>query len=214
VRYLGGEAGLYLATDDMMARLNWVNLALVLAAILVCCAIVFRSPAAGLLFAVACVMANFGAFLYMNALTMGLTVDTIAVISLGIGLGIDYAIYTVARIRDEVIEGARAERCDSYRAAHHGRMGVCHVRSGGRRDAAVGILAPAVPQRDELAADFADERQSDCGPVHPARVHRMAPLKIHYALRICRCDRQRARGARRPPRALTERKSCLPPSPA
>jgi len=36
---------------------------------------------------------------------MGLTVDTIAVISPGIGLGIDYAIYTVARIRDEVIEG-------------------------------------------------------------------------------------------------------------
>jgi predicted RND superfamily exporter protein len=53
-----------------MARLNWINLALVLAAILVCCAVVFRSPAAGLLFAVACVMANFGAFLYMNALTM------------------------------------------------------------------------------------------------------------------------------------------------
>lgn len=105
VRYLGGEAGLYLATDDVMARLNWVNLALVLAAILVCSALVFRSPVAGLLFAVACVMANFGAFLYMNALTIGLTVDTVAVISLGIGLGIDYAIYTVARIRDEVIEG-------------------------------------------------------------------------------------------------------------
>ena len=25
VRYLGGEGGLYLATDDVMARLNWVN---------------------------------------------------------------------------------------------------------------------------------------------------------------------------------------------
>jgi predicted RND superfamily exporter protein len=105
VRYLGGEAGLYLATDDVMARLNWVNLALVLAAILACCAMIFRSPAVGLFFAVACVMANFGAFLYMNALTIGLTVDTIPVISLGIGLGIDYAIYAVARIRDEVIEG-------------------------------------------------------------------------------------------------------------
>ncbi len=105
VRYIGGEAGLYLATDDVMARLNWVNLALVLGAILVCGAIIFGSPVAGLLFAVACVMANFGAFLYMNALTIGLTVDTIAVISLGIGLGIDYTIYAVARIRDEVIEG-------------------------------------------------------------------------------------------------------------
>jgi predicted RND superfamily exporter protein len=105
VNYLGGLAGLYLATDDVMAQLNWVNLALVLAAILLCCTIAFRSVVAGFLFAVACVMANFGAFLYMNALNIGLTVDTIAVISLGIGLGIDYAIYTVARIRDEVIEG-------------------------------------------------------------------------------------------------------------
>jgi predicted RND superfamily exporter protein len=50
-------------------------------------------------------MANFGAFLYMNVHSMGLTVDTISVISLGIGLGIDYGIYTVARIRDEVIDG-------------------------------------------------------------------------------------------------------------
>ncbi|MBV8362034.1 MAG: MMPL family transporter, partial [Deltaproteobacteria bacterium] len=36
----------------------------------------------------------------------GLTIDTIPVISLGIGLGINYAIYTVARIRDELAAGA------------------------------------------------------------------------------------------------------------
>jgi predicted RND superfamily exporter protein len=105
VRYLGGEAGLYLATDDVMARINRTNLELVLAAILLCCALIFRSLAAGTVFALACVMANFGAFLYMNARGIGLTVDTIPVISLGVGLGIDYAIYTVARIRDEVRQG-------------------------------------------------------------------------------------------------------------
>jgi len=41
----------------------------------------------------------------MNFRMIGLTADTIPVISLGIGLGIDYAIYTVARIQDEVIGG-------------------------------------------------------------------------------------------------------------
>ena len=51
-------------------------------------------------------MANFGAFLYMNYQVIGLTIDTIPVISLGIGLGIDYAIYAAARIRDEVAAGA------------------------------------------------------------------------------------------------------------
>lgn len=105
VRYLGGDAGLYLATDDVISRLNIVNLSLVLAAIFICCAIVFRSPTAGVLFALACVIANFGAFTYMNYRTIGLTVDTISVISLGIGIGIDYGIYAVARIRDEVMGG-------------------------------------------------------------------------------------------------------------
>src|ERR1700730_4979143 len=54
-------------------------------------------------------MANFGAFVYMNARDIGLTIDTIPVISLGIGLGVDYGIYPVARIRDEVRRGAVVE---------------------------------------------------------------------------------------------------------
>ena len=159
-----------------MARLNWINLALVLAAILVCCAVMFRSPAAGLLFAVACVMANFGAFLYMNALTMGLTVDPIAVISLGIGLGIDYAIYTVARIRDEVIEGRTLNDAitTALRTTGVWVLATYAVMVGGMLPWL--FSPPALPHRDELAADFADERESDCGPVHPARVHRVAPL--------------------------------------
>lgn len=105
LRYLGGEAGLYLATDDVIGRLNVINLSLTLAAIGLGCAIVFRSLVAGVLFALSCIAANFVAFVYMNLHNIGLTVDTLPVISLGIGLGVDYGIYTVARIRDEVIGG-------------------------------------------------------------------------------------------------------------
>src|SRR6202011_2749490 len=81
----------------------------VLLVIYVCCAFTFRSPVAGALFIVSCVMANFGAFIYMNARNIGLTIDTIPVISLGIGLGVDYGIYTVSRIRDEVIGGMEVD---------------------------------------------------------------------------------------------------------
>jgi hypothetical protein len=109
VRYVGGDAGLYLASDDVVSRLNWLNLGLALLLIFLGCAFVFASPVAGVLFVVAAVMANFGAFVYMNYRNIGLTIDTIPVISLGIGLGIDYAIYTVARIRDEVIAGAQPD---------------------------------------------------------------------------------------------------------
>lgn len=109
VRYLGGLAGLYLGANDVLKYLDFVNITFVLLVIYLCCAFTFRSPLAGLLFIVSCVMANFGAFVYMNARDIGVTIDTIPVISLGIGLGIDYGIYTVARICDEVRRGAVVE---------------------------------------------------------------------------------------------------------
>ena len=109
VRYLGGEAGLYAAANDVLYRLDLINITFVLAAIFIFCAVSFRSVVAGALFIVSCVMANFGAFVYMGARGIGLTVDTIPIISLGIGLGVDYGIYTVARIRDEVMNGRRLD---------------------------------------------------------------------------------------------------------
>ena len=105
LRYLGGDAGLYQATDDVVAHLNLVNVGLTLLAILIICAVMFRSIVAGVIFAVAAVMANAIAFTYMNWQGIGLTADTIPLISLGIGLGISFAIYIVARIRDEAIAG-------------------------------------------------------------------------------------------------------------
>jgi predicted RND superfamily exporter protein len=105
VLYLGGDAGLYLAADDVISHINVLNIALALAAIFLCCAIFFRSVTAGILFAVAGIMANFAAFIYMSAYGIGLTIDTIPVITIGIGLGIDFGIFIVARIRDEVRDG-------------------------------------------------------------------------------------------------------------
>src|SRR6516165_2395727 len=109
VSYFGGAAGLFLAANDVLKKLDFINITFVLLVIYVCCAFTFRSFMAGFLFIVSCVMANFGAFVYMNARGIGLTIDTIPVISLGIGLGVDYGIYTVARIRDEVAGGASIE---------------------------------------------------------------------------------------------------------
>jgi predicted RND superfamily exporter protein len=109
VSYLGGSAGLFLGANDVLKDLDFLNITFVLVVIYLCCAFAFRSPVAGGLFIVSCIMANFGAFVYMNARSIGLTIDTIPVISLGIGLGVDYGIYTVARIRDEVSLGATIE---------------------------------------------------------------------------------------------------------
>ncbi len=107
--YLAGPAGLYLAADDVLYRLDFINITFVLAVIFLFCAVAYRSFAAGILFVFSCVLANLSAFIYMRLRGVGLTIDTIPVISLGIGLGADYGIYTVARIRDEAIGGRPLE---------------------------------------------------------------------------------------------------------
>jgi uncharacterized protein len=103
--YLGGIAGLFAAANDVLFDLDLRNISFVLIAIFIFCALTFRSVMAGVLFVLVCVLANFGAFIYMRLRGIGLTIDTVPVISLGIGLGVDYGIYTVSRIRDEVMAG-------------------------------------------------------------------------------------------------------------
>jgi uncharacterized protein len=61
------------------------------------------------MFVLSCVLANFGAFIYLRLRDIGLTIDTVPVISLGIGLGVDYGIYVVSRVRDEVRGGANLD---------------------------------------------------------------------------------------------------------
>ena len=119
--YIGGNAGVVLATDEVVGRLNVINLALALVVILACCTIMFRSIAAGFLFLLTGVAANVVAFIYMHYHNIGLTTDIIPILSLGIGLGISYGIYTVYRIRDEVRNGAALDHAISTAVGTTGR---------------------------------------------------------------------------------------------
>jgi uncharacterized protein len=105
VNMLGGIGGLYAAANQVLKYTDFFNLTLTLLAVGICCAFEFGSIVAGILFIAASVLANFGAFIYMNVRGLTLTIDTIPVVSLGIGLGIDYGIYTMAAVRDEVRRG-------------------------------------------------------------------------------------------------------------
>ena len=102
-------AGLYAAANDVLFELDLINITFVLIVIFVFSVLAFRSFVAGILFVASCVLANFAAFIYMRVRDIGLTIDTLPVISLGIGLGVDYGIYVVARIQDEVMRGVSVE---------------------------------------------------------------------------------------------------------
>jgi predicted RND superfamily exporter protein len=107
--YMGGIAGLYAAANQVLFNLDFYNISFVLACVFIFCMISFRSFTAGVLFVFACVLANFGAFIYLRLRQIGLTIDTVPVISLGIGLGVDYGIYVVSRILDEVSGGMKLD---------------------------------------------------------------------------------------------------------
>ncbi len=109
VLYLGGIAGLYASANDVLYEIDFLNITFVLGVVFLFCAVTYRSLVAGLLFVISCIAANFAAFIYMRVMDIGITIDTIPVISLGIGLGVDYGIYTVSRIMDECMEGKTLE---------------------------------------------------------------------------------------------------------
>lgn len=105
ILYLSGLAGLYAAANDVLYEIDFLNITFVLGVVFLFCVVTYRSIAAGVLFVVSCIAANFAAFIYMRYMNIGITIDTIPVISLGIGLGVDYGIYVVSRIIDESVGG-------------------------------------------------------------------------------------------------------------
>jgi predicted RND superfamily exporter protein len=99
----------------VLYRVEMINIGLVLVCVFVFGTALFGSWLAGLMFVFSCVLANFTAFIYMYLFGIQLTIDTLPVISLAIGLGIDYGISTVSRIRAEVIAGHQLD--DAIRVA-------------------------------------------------------------------------------------------------
>jgi predicted RND superfamily exporter protein len=101
LKLASGYAGVLAAANEVIARSDKLTLGLMLAAQLVFCAIGFRSLAAGLLFVGVVLLSNTFGMALMAYWGMGLNVNTLPVISLGIGFGEDYGIYIVSRAIEE-----------------------------------------------------------------------------------------------------------------
>jgi len=62
---------------------------------------VYRSVLAGLLFLLPTAISNYLTYALMGALGIGLDVNTLPVVSLGVGLGVDYGLYVIGRMEEE-----------------------------------------------------------------------------------------------------------------
>ena len=95
-----GLGGILAAANQVIEVKNEQILFIVLAIIFILCAITYRSILAGVIFIMSLILANFLAFTFMVWKGIGLNINTFPVVSLGIGLGVDYGLYIVSRIME------------------------------------------------------------------------------------------------------------------
>ena len=97
----GGVIGTEAAINEMVARKQLETLLYALLGVFICVTIEFRSLKAGLILTLPLLLSNYMAFAYMAINDIGLSISTLPVSASGIGMGVDYGIYLLARCEEE-----------------------------------------------------------------------------------------------------------------
>ncbi len=105
-RLAGGFVGVMAAVYDEILRSAGLMTAASFAVIFVITALTYRSVAAALLLILPLTLANGVVNAYMAARGIGLDLNTLPVVAVGVGFGIDYGIYILSRIQELVAAGA------------------------------------------------------------------------------------------------------------
>ncbi len=101
----GGTLGVTAAQDEVVSRYNNPILFVALFIIFLCCVIPYRSLSRGFILLVSLITANFITMAYMALAKIGMTINVLPVAAIGAGLGVDYCIYMLSRIIDEMKGG-------------------------------------------------------------------------------------------------------------
>ncbi|MBJ6138487.1 efflux RND transporter permease subunit [Marinobacter litoralis] len=109
-RLAAGNVGVMAATNEAVTAANpWVNAALFVSVTLLCLAM-FRSLKISLCIILPLALVTLLCNAFMSLLGIGLKVNTLPVIALGVGSGIDYGIYLFERMKHELDQGASVQK--------------------------------------------------------------------------------------------------------
>jgi len=100
LRLATGNVGVMAATNDEVRAVDRTMLYLLYAAVFGMCLLSFRSPRAALCIVLPLVLVTELGHSLMVWLDIGKKVNTLTVLALGVGIGVDYAIYIFARMRE------------------------------------------------------------------------------------------------------------------
>lgn len=113
--FAGGQIGITKAVNDEIRASNTMVLLSIVVVIAFSVFLLYRSLTISLVLVVSLATANFLTYAFMALKGIGLSVNTLPLAALGIGLGVDYGIYMLDRIREEARHGK--ESYDAVRSA-------------------------------------------------------------------------------------------------
>ncbi len=112
LRLATGNVGVLAAMNDEVRNVDKLMLYLLYAAVFVMCFLSFRNPLAALCVVLPLVLVTELGHALMVKLGIGLKVNTLTVVALGVGIGVDYAIYLFARMAESLKLGKSL--CEAY----------------------------------------------------------------------------------------------------
>jgi predicted RND superfamily exporter protein len=98
--------GILAAINEEVERSHVANITLIFVVIFVLHSVTYQSVPSGLIILLQISTATMMSLAYMSIRNIGLNINTLPVQSVGVGIGVDYAIYIVDRIRQEVVDTA------------------------------------------------------------------------------------------------------------
>ncbi len=104
-RLATGNVGVMAATNEEVAAAQFPILIGVFSAVILMCWITFRSLRAVICIVVPLGLVSLLAYALMSYLQIGLKVNTLPVVALGVGVGVDYGIYIYSRFKDYLERG-------------------------------------------------------------------------------------------------------------
>ena len=136
--YMGGQVGIVEALNEEIVKSNVKIMVAIAIVITLCIVLYYRSLTTGLILLFSLATANSLTYAFMAWKGVGLNVSTLPLAALGVGLGVDYGIYMVDRIREEYRKLAVK---DVHVAIHH-----AFLTSGNAIFiTAVTMIAPLIP---------------------------------------------------------------------
>ncbi len=117
-RLATGSAGVMAATNEVVSDAQLKMLLWIYVAVLLLCLVTFRSWRAAVCIVLPLALVSVLAYALMSRLGIGLKTSTLPVAALGVGIGVDYAIYIFSRLREQLATGL------SLRQAYHATLDV------------------------------------------------------------------------------------------